>query len=85
MRRLGRVEPASGATIGEKAQVIQISPLPDLVGGSAPGFKTDRKNLPLQLAGKIDWELIDGEIAPLYSDIVQRAGGIRKTRPQQHS
>jgi IS5 family transposase len=22
----------------------------------------------VQLAGKIDWELIDGEIAPLYSD-----------------
>jgi hypothetical protein len=30
--------------------------------------------LPLQLAGKIDWGFIDGEIAPLYSDIVQRAG-----------
>jgi hypothetical protein len=49
------------------------------------GVQTDRKNLPLQLAGKIDWELIDGEIAPLYSDIVQRAEGIRKTRPQRHS
>ena len=22
----------------------------------------------MQLAGKIDWEFIDGEIAPLYSD-----------------
>jgi hypothetical protein len=31
-----------------------------------------------QLAGKIDWDFIDGEITPLYSDIVQRAGAYEK-------
>ena len=28
----------------------------------------DTKHALVQLAGKIDWEWIDGEIAPLYSD-----------------
>jgi hypothetical protein len=34
--------------------------------------------LPLQLAGKINWEFTDGEIAPLYSDVVQSAGAYEK-------
>jgi hypothetical protein len=28
----------------------------------------DLKHEPAQLAGQIDWDFIDGEIAPLYSD-----------------
>ena len=37
----------------------------------------------VQLAGKIDWEFIDGEIAPLYSDGGRRASVNRPVQSDQ--